>query len=447
VTPDPSEGARPSEAPAVPRRVWSGTALQVAGRLYGSACTAATLLLLARHLEPAEFGRFTFYLGVFALLDALSDFGTGQTAVQLTASDRWALVPVLGAARRIRLGMALVGLALVAALTELADEPGRGWLLLAALYPFTHALELSATVFKNRIAWGVPVAARAAASTLRLGLVLAMYASGVDRAPLYVLASALGSSLANLLLHLASRRHIPTVNQPLRARRSVLRTALPLGLAGLCQQAYFYVDNLFVRALEGDEPLGHYNGGVRLMSFLIMIAQYAGLAALPWLARKHEQGDAGAATARLAQPLFVGAALACGLVWPWADRFLALVLGEPFAVAGASMQWLLMATAVIYAGAALLTGVVATGATRAVLVVTSTALGVNLVGNAWLVPRLGIEGAALATFATELVVALGAALALVRAGASPFADRPLRWLAGPAVFALAAWLSARLPLA
>jgi hypothetical protein len=51
-----------------------------------------------------------------------------------------------------------------------------------------------------------------------------------------------------------------------------LRACAPIGLAGLCQQAYFYEDNLFVRALRCKEELGANNVGVRILSVLIMVA-------------------------------------------------------------------------------------------------------------------------------------------------------------------------------
>ena len=206
----------------------------------------------------------------------------------------------------------------------------------------------------------------------------------------------------------------------------ILRQALPLGLAGLCQQAYFYVDNVFVRSAGGEVPLGHYNAGVRLMSFLIMAAQYATLAGLPWLARRHARGDLGAAAARLAQPLFAGASLAAGLAWPWAGEILVAIFGGEggFEAGGPSLRWLLLATALIYAGAPLLTAVVSTGSTGAVLRVTATALGVNLLGNAVLVPVAGIEGAAAATLATELVVAAAAPAATTSSVARVAAAAP-----------------------
>lgn len=63
--------------------------------------------------------------------------------------------------------------------------------------------------------------------------------------------------------------------------RGLFLAALPLGVASLCQQAYFYVDNLFVRPICGAGELGRYNTGVRVMSYGIMVAIYATQAALP----------------------------------------------------------------------------------------------------------------------------------------------------------------------
>ena len=57
----------------VPRRVWGGTGLLVLGRLWGSACTLGYLFLGARHLSGDGFGRLTFYLALFMVLDALAD--------------------------------------------------------------------------------------------------------------------------------------------------------------------------------------------------------------------------------------------------------------------------------------------------------------------------------------------------------------------------------------
>jgi O-antigen/teichoic acid export membrane protein len=360
--------------------------------VWGSACTLLTFFLLSRHLAADDFGRFTFYLGVFMLLDTLADFGTGQMALERTAHDEQHVPEILSAARRVRAGMAALGVVVVGGGAFLLGERGAIWILLASLYPLTHVCELSTLVLKNRIAWGIPVAVRAFGSALSLAAVLVLRGLG-DREPShYLLGIAGGSALANFVLHLCSRGHLPRRPALPVSALAFLRDVLPLGLASLCQQGYFYIDNLFVRPICGPTELGRYNTGVRVMSYGIMVAIYATQAALPWLARAHRRGELSEAVQRLAWPLFAAGSAALGLAWPWAPEILALFRPD-FASAAPSLRWLLCATAMVYLGAVLMTALVAAGARRAILLIAALALAVNLVANTLLVPRLGIEGA------------------------------------------------------
>ncbi|QDU66857.1 lipopolysaccharide biosynthesis protein [Engelhardtia mirabilis] len=427
-----------AETDAVPARLWRATALQVAGRFYGSACTFVTLALLARALVGEDFGRYTFYLAIFALLDALVDFGTGTVAVRRSAADNWATAPVLKAARSIRLRIALVSFAAVTTFAFAIGEPGAQFIAIAALYPLTHVWELSATVFKNRLAWGIPVAIRAAAATFRLVAVFALLAFDVETPGAYLAATAAGSALANLLLHRAAWPLLPKPTIAIQPARGVFAEAWPLGIALIAQQAYFYVDNVFVRAIDGTVELGRYNAAVRVMSFLIMVAQYASLTGLPWLTRRRAAGDLGVAAARLGQPLSAIAGLGCGLALPLARPILEGLFGEPFGAATASLQWLLGATAAVYAGATLLTAVVSLGRPKFVLMIAVGALALNVVGNGILVPMYGHEGAAIATLGTEIAVAVASAAVLAVHAPSFARTRPWAWLLGPVGFALGA---------
>jgi len=432
----------------VPRRVWGGTGLLVLGRLYGSACTFATLWIAARQaLSQEGFGRFTFYLAVFAVLDSLADFGTGQVAVQRTAGEAAAIPRILAATRRIRFATGTFGVLLVGIGVLVWREPAGGWILAASLYPITHVFELSSTVFRNRIAWGVPVLMKAAASTMSLSFVLALAARGDEEPAHYLCAVALGSAIGNGMLHLVARKHLPAERALDAPVREVLAAAIPLGLATLFQQAYFWADNVFVRAICGAAPLGGYNVGVRVMSMSIMVALFASQAALPWLAREHAAGRLEEAVKRLSQPLFALAGLGAGLLGPWAERILG-IFGPGYASAGPSLRWLLGATAVIYAGSGLMTALVAAGRTRAILAISAIGLAANLLANTVLVPMKGVEGAGMATLATEAIVTLAATAALARIDVRPFLGaRKAFWLAGPALFAIGAFASGFLELA
>lgn len=430
----------------MPIHVWRGTGLQIAGRFWSVACTLWIFRLAAVSLEPAAFGRFTFYLSLFTLLDTFVGLGTGEVAIQRTANDPAKLPAVLLAARRIRVIAGIIGALTVAALTFGFGEPNAAWIVLACCYPITHALELSTLVWRNRIAWGKPVAIRAVASAASLAAVFWLAHTSYAQPAMYLVAVAAGSTLGNVLLHFAAWPQLPPSPPGLEAARGIFHAAWPLGLSALCAQAYFYIDNVFVRAMLGDAALGPYNSAVKVMSFLIMLAQYATLSALPWLARCAAQGKLESAIARIGPALFAVAGLGCGLVWPWTRELLErLVPGA--GAAGASLRWLLLAAVTIHAGSLLLTAVVASNDNRAKLWIQFGGLALNVALNFWAIPKYGIEGAGMTTFATEAFVTCTAALALARRGVIPFRGMAgLAWCAGPVLFLIAAWLSGRLPL-
>ena len=425
---------------SIPARVWGGAGLLSVGRVWATLCTATVLMVLARRLPGGEFGRYTFYLALFLLLDGLADFGTGTAAVQRSAHDSRLLPAAIAAGRRIRAVTSAACCIAVAGHALLLPAGERLWVLFAALYPLSRVPELSSVVFAREMRWGVPVAVRLSTATLRLVLALTLWRFGVHAFGPYLAAHVGALALGNLVLYRFAHLRLTAVEGERRPLAGLLGVAAPLGLAAVCQQAYFYVDNLFVRGLRGDEELGHYNGAVRIMTFLVMVAAHATTVAMPWLARRHHAQELRAATSRLSLPMFSAACLVLGALWPWSTRILRTVFGDDFAAAGPSLRWLLVASAIIYAGAGWLTAVVAMGRTRAVLVLTGGALLVNVVGNGLLVPTHGMEGAAIATVATELLVAAGALVLVRRSPAAPSA-RPLLWFVGPALFVLAAGVS------
>jgi len=427
-------------------RVARATAWLVTGRVYAAACALLATWLLTEYLSLADLGRFSFYLAVLALSKSVGDLGTGQVVVQRTAHDEASIPLELSAARRVRGVTSALGAVAVALFFWFTDERDPMWLALAALHPLTYLLELSSTVYKNRITWAAPVAARALASSLVLGALWSLGRSGCDR-PAVFLAAQVGCHLvANVFLHLAARRHLQPHPGGAVPWRALLRVALPLGVAALCQQAYHHADIFLIRAFLDDEALGLYGIAFRFLSVGIMVALFATNAALPLLSSAHRAGTLSDEHARYARPLALGAGLACGLALPWCAELLG-IFGQEFTAAAGAMRWMLLSCVAIHFGALQMTSLVACGRTELVLRVAAVALAIDLGLNLWLLPIHGIEGAAVARACTELFVAGWARLALTRCGVPLRAAPALTCLAGTALlFLLGATLSSHLPL-
>lgn len=428
--------ARDGQA-SVPRRVWSATLLSALARQWGALCTLLSVAVLSRHLPADDFGRFTFWLALFALLDAVVDCGTSTVAIQRGAAGPDAFAQAIASGRRLRLGAASLVALLVAGSAWLLGEREAGWVALCALTPLTRVLELSAVAFQRAIAWGVPFLQRALGAAVRVAAIAFLARAGVAGFGPFLAVHCGTLALGNVALHLLARPRLPA--RPTAPAPGILRAALPLAALGLCQQSYFYVDNLFLRSLAGAEELGRYNAAVRLFAWLAFFAAFATTSALPWLARRAHEGDLGRALTALAQPLLLLAALAAGALWPWCAEILTLVYGAEFAVAATSLRWLLLALVAVYAGAPFLTALLAAARARSALGVAALALLVNVLANLVLVPRLGGAGAAAATLLTEVTV-LALALLVLRGMRAAPAGRAGAWLLAPLGGSLA-WLA------
>lgn len=413
--------------------MWGATLLSALARQWSALCTLLSLALLARALDAADFGRFTFWLAVLAFLDVLVDCGTSSAAVQRGAGDTRAFAAALAAGRRIRAVAALGGAALAGLAASWAGERDLVYVCLALLGPSARVAEMSAVAFQRDIAWGKPLLLRALGATLRLLLIAALATRpGLGFGP-FLLAHSAALALGNVAVHLAARPRLPA---PAAPAPGFLRVAAPLAALGLVQQAYAWADNAFLRAWCGPEELGRYNAAARPFLWLAFFAAFASTSALPWLARAAARAELGRAARALALPLALGAALVAGTLLPWRAELLRLAFGPGFEAGAASLGWLLGALLPIALGASWLTAVIAAGRMRATLAVAVLALAVGLAANALLVPSLGAPGAALARLLTEVAVALGALAVLRRIGASPLAN-PGRFLLAPLGLGLA----------
>jgi len=432
----------------LPHALWSSTGWQILGRLWAALTGLGGLAVLTRGdfgwqpLTGAEFGRLTFYLALYTLLDSLADFGTSSAVIQWGASAPGKLRAGIRAARPVRAFAALSGFVVVSLTAGLLGEEQLGWLALASLAPLSRCLEASALVFQNRLHWRPPVLVRGLVAGLRLAFFTLLISRGTLGFGPYLASYALLGALGNVLLYLCARAELAALVAPGEGltRRSLLGLALPLAAVGLAQQAYFYGDNLVLRALVPAAQLGHYNAAVKLFSLSIMVAAFATGSALPWLARRQAAGHLGAATRHLVDALFPAACIGLGCLFPFRGELLGRLFGAEFESAGASLAWLLLAAAAVHLGAPLLTALVAARRSRSVLHIVLSGLLFNLVANLALVPSMQAPGAALATLGTELWVAVGALYALRQLHAGRLL-RPLTLVAGALAFPCAALLA------
>lgn len=395
------------------RGLWAGLAL-------------VSNLLIARLYGADWAGTYFLSLAVVTVCATLAQLGTDLPVMRLAAvaqgESDWGVVRgLLRSASLLALAaggaltmLVLAGAGLAGTLFSDRALPVMLRLMALAIIPYTLVL-LQARAF---MAIGKPAIAE---TTHRLGFQI------VFTALIVLLATRLGGSALGIafavtywaLLVAARwrwRRAVPAPTVTARVPWPVLlRPGLPILATASIQLVVDWSDTLMVGYFLTAASVGVYGVALRVSSTMALVLGAAGSVFGPRFATLHATGDRGA-LGQLARQVTVGCALA-------ALPLLAAVLlipgwilglfGTEFVIGSATLRILAVGQFANVASGLVGLLLAMTGHERQVLMATMLSAVLNVALDFVLIPRHGIEGAAIAT-AASLVVVNGANIYLVR---------------------------------
>lgn len=397
---------QPAEAQAAhrtsPAAVLKGFLALATGEVAARFIAFGATVYLARTLGASTYGILGFAAAIMLYLSRIADggmeyFGLGVREIAADPSRVETLAPSLLIAR---LGMsAVVVLALFALVPFLPSPDG----LVIALYGLTLLAIGGGTRWvllglqrNRRVA-----AARALGEATMAALVLLLVhrQADVTRVPLAQFA---GDSLAAIVLFVSLRRWGYAL--PLRfdapAVKRMLRQAMPLLGSALLGLVIYNSDLILLRFFRDSRTVGFYAAGYLLVSFVINVGGAFGQSLMPALTRSSERTRlyhvAWEQMALLTIPIAIGGAIL-------ARNLIGVVFGPQYAPAGVALGLLILSIPPSLGREVSTVAVVVGGGHKAVLRLTAAAAVFNLIVNLAVIPRWGLEGAALATVATEVL--------------------------------------------
>jgi O-antigen/teichoic acid export membrane protein len=402
------------------------TATVGATRVVGILLSLAVASLAAHTLEPAGFGAYTFVIAVVTVLAIPISFGLRQTVVRETAYAiaeddaagsrgivRWALkaaslAALIGAllvagwaylgvdsAMRRELVVGAVALLLIPVPQILAGLlQGRGRIVSSQLPEFIVRPLVVAILF---------LAYRVLSGEHLVFVMVGLFAVGV-----------LAEGLASVMLLAMRRAPSAAVERPAVDSRALTLSTLSFSAIAGVQVVNSNLDIFLLRALAGEIEVGLYRSASALSALATFALLIINTVTLPRIAALHRRNDYARLQALVVRGarVIAAASLVGGAVLILGGKLLlSLLFGPEFAVAYPAL-------AILTAGqlANAFFGQVAnilnmTGNERLTLVGVGISVIANAALNVVLIPRYGIEGAAIATasslFLWNLFLAIG----------------------------------------
>jgi O-antigen/teichoic acid export membrane protein len=383
--------------------VWLASAQSCAGIAQFGA-----FVLLARRLGPATYGHWTFAAAFVALFAAAADFGLSTLAVRDLSRDRYRVARYLGTSAVIKVAVSLGIFAAIAGIGPLvAGDPETLTLvfILGAQMLIASAIVFVNSVLRVHQRMNIEAAIRTTQGVATFVVMGALVLSGAD-----VVMAALGYLVVTggtlVVSTVVTLRWF--VREPLRVHPQLLRPLLsqaaPLAVAMMMTALYYYFDVFYMGLLGQDEAVGWYGAAYAPVLWIAQTVTAVRTAFLPGQARVHASGDDANflsfyawTSAAFAFPVVAGGIIIAG-------PLLHTVYGAAYEPATFALRVLFVTAGVMFFSSFFGSQLLVAGRQRAYLSAVTAGAASNIVLTIALVGPFSLDGAAVATLSSELLV-------------------------------------------
>ncbi|HEX5224090.1 MAG TPA: oligosaccharide flippase family protein [Solirubrobacteraceae bacterium] len=406
-----------TEAPAVEERVSRSAGFSLLAQMVGAVLTGALTIFLGRALSSSEFGDFTFAMSVVLLATLLADLGITPSSDRFVAERRARLPAAFAVFRTAFLLKAIVGVSaslalflLAGPICEVFGTTGAVWALkggaIALLGQSLFLLFLGTVTALGMLRYSLVLATVESIAEAIATVALVLLGAGASgaafgRAIGYTVGVAGGIVVIGRIFGRARRAGRDSDHEPVPPRR-ILAYAGPLLAVDVAFRVFASIDVLLIAAIvSGGAAVAAFGLPMRFAAFLDYPAGAISAAVAPRMARRGS-GDLWV-LAQSIRYLIIVQMMSTVPLLVWSPALIHLLFGDKYPEAPAVLRAL--APYVLLAGIAQPTTLAVNylGQARRRVPIAIAMLGVNVVIDVTLLPRIGVLAAAIGTSAAYAI--------------------------------------------
>ena len=379
-------------------------------KVMGHAIRAIIVIYAARVLGTAGFGTASYALSFAGIFMIIADMGMGSVLTKEMIQNPDKRERYFATAFSLRSLFALISFLAIAGIGPLITRIPEAVALLplAALTLIFDSMRNLAIAFihaKEKMEWEAGLMLFTNLMTVLIGVgILTVYMTPAGMLYGY----AIGSGIGFFAAFFALRGHIKktVINFDRAIAIQLLKQSLPLVFMGLLGGTMLNIDAIMIGWWKGAVDVGLYAAAQKPIQIAYGFALVAGGSLLPALSRVARE-DGARFTSVLRQvmrPVIAVSAITSIICVIFAKELLVLVYGAAYAPAAGTFIILALTIAI---NAPIIIGfnaIIAAGKQKIYLWSAPVEAISNIVLNTLFIPRFGIEGAALSTLITQLVV-------------------------------------------
>jgi O-antigen/teichoic acid export membrane protein len=389
------------------RRIFSSMSTGFTSTIIVSVLGAVSIRAMTTRLGAAQFGIFVLVTAYVSLVQTFTDLGLAQVLQRDVAQGDQDEGTLLGQAMGLRgtLSLVAVPIAVAVGLLIYANRSSTmkiGLVLMVCAIPFAVTQEVSAAHFTAALRNTVLAVASVFQQVIFVGLVV-LFVS-LHKSVAYCLgASMIGTILSSIFVTAMAERDVsftPTFNR--KVWYSMLRSSTPIGVAYVVGVLYFKADTVILSFLSTTRQIGFYGAAYSIVIVFLALAGIMTRTFLPSMVKASKEAIEDAIHSALAYFSICGTFSATAIM-VWGPTVIRIVAGPHFGAADLPLRILGLGLIPIFFSTCLSSVCIARGFGNKLFTVSIVSLVLNVALNIAAIPRFGINGAAVATFCTELV--------------------------------------------
>lgn len=403
------------------KKIFTNTAWQIAGRILEIAIGIYTLSLITRYLGQEGYGYYVTATAFLQLFFIIVDFGLYLTLLrELSANTSRSLQDITNNIFTLRLisaGILLAAAVVAVAFMPYADEVKYGVAAMSWSFLLLSLVTVLTAVFQNKLSMGKIAAANVINKLVFLGLIVAIITQqGLLQQVFY--ATSIASLVAFAVVWYAARPYMRLrLRFDLDYWKEIMSKSWPLAVTIALNLIYFKADTVILSLYYPAGTVGLYGAAYKVIEIItafphMFMGLLLPLMTVAWIKQDHE------GLRRLCQQAFNFFAFitlpAIFGTLAVARPLMSLLAGSSFAAAGPILKILMIAAGAIFFGTLYTYLVLVLGRQRAMIKYFLITAAVALIGYLIFIPLYSYWAAAWITVISEIMIPIGAWLAVRR---------------------------------
>lgn len=366
-------------------------------------------IYVVRYLGPDKYGLFSYVMSFAGILLPFASLGYATITIKELVRKPALHAEIMGTALGLNiLGSALVITILNALAFTLLAQPTAFLVFLSSLPLLFRPLTVIDAYFQSIVYSRFSVIARTGSQFLLAGLKLLgiFFTLGLSW---FIGLPIAGSLLTVCILIYFYRREYGSKAINLwkfdrQIAKSIAIAALPLVLTNAFNVINLKVDKIIIKELLGDTPTGLYSAAALLSETWYFLPGALLGSLFPRLVQHNKENPEKyyQALESLCSLFFYIALIVAVIIFFTADFFMPLLMGEEYAPSASTLKIHIWAGIFVFLGRPVTKAMIIEGLTRTYLSIRILAAVLNVAANYYLIPRYGIDGAAIATLFSYL---------------------------------------------